>query len=137
MVRTIQNIVAVIYVDDEFLLMKKKGTWVGWQFVQGGKEKGEEWDTAVKREIQEETGLTDVEITKKLDIKTDYWFMQEGEKIHKFQNYFLVKGNKEEKITLSREHSDFKWVKFTEALKEIKFNKEEFKKAYQELKKLK
>ena len=138
MTKTYQTIVAIIYDKDDFLVLKKKGTWIGWQFVQGKKEEDEDWETAVKREVKEETGLTDIEITKKLDnIKADYWFVWEREKIHKFLNYFLVKGNKKEKIKLSREHSNYKWCKYKEALKDLKYNKEQFKKAYNELKKLK
>ena len=140
MVKVIQNIVAIIFdknKDYKFLILKKKGTWVGWQFVQGAKEKDEDWETAVKREVKEETGLTDVEVVKKLDIKADYWFVWEGEKVHKFQNFFLVKANKEDKITLSVEHSDSKWCNYKQALKDIKYNKKEFEKAYKILKKLK
>ena len=133
MVKTIQAILAIIYSDNEFLILKKKGTWTGWQFVQGGKEKGEDWETAVKREVKEETGLTDVKVIKKLDLKHDYWFQLKGEKIHKFLTFFLVKAKKE-KIKLSIEHSDYKWCKYREALKDLKYNKEHFEQAYKELK---
>ena len=134
MVKVIQNIVAIIFDRDEFLILEKKGTWVGWQFVQGGKEEGEEFEDAVKREVQEETGLTDIEIVKKLDIKSDYWFVWEGEKVHKFQNFFLVKANKKDKITISKEHAEYKWCSYEEALKDLRYTKKEFKQAYKELK---
>ena len=136
MTKVIQTIVAIIYDKDDFLIVEKTGTWKGWQFVQGKKVKDEDWETAIKREVKEETGLTDIKIIKKLDIKGDYWFVWEREKIHKFLNYFLVKANKKQKIKLSREHSQHKWCKYKEALKDIKFNKEQFKKAYKEWKKL-
>ena len=140
MVKTIQTIVAIIYdknKDYDFLILKKKGTWTGWQFVQGEKEKQEEWEAAVKREVKEETGLTNIELIKKLDIKADYWFVWEGEKVHKFLTFFLVKTDKKHKIKLSVEHSDYKWCGYKETLKDLKYNKEQFKKAFEELKEIK
>ena len=137
MVKVIQTIVAIVFDKDEFLILKKKGTWVGWQFVQGAKEKGEDWDTAVKREVEEETGLKDVEVVKKLDIKADYWFKWEGELTHKFLTFFLVKANKKDKVKVSVEHSDYKWCGYEEALKDLKHGKKEFEKAYKALNQLK
>jgi 8-oxo-dGTP pyrophosphatase MutT (NUDIX family) len=137
MAKILNAVVGIIYCGDEFLILQKKGAWIGWQFVQGAIDPGETAEQAVLREVREETGLTKTEITKKLDFKSDYWFVWEKEKIHKFLTYFLVKGNKEEPIKLSEEHSEYKWCSYEETLKEIKFNKELFQKAHGELKKLK
>jgi len=124
--------------DNEFLILKKQGAWTGWQFVQGAIDKGETEEQAVLREVKEETGLEDIKIIKKLEnIKSDYWFIWNGEKIHKFMAFFLIKAGKTQQIKLSIEHSDYKWCSYEEALKEIKFNKEHFQKAYRELKNLK
>jgi len=137
MVKIIQTIVAVIHDKDYFLILEKKGTWKGWQFVQGAKEKGESWEDAVKREVKEETGLADIEIIKKVEnVKADYWFVWENEKIHKFLTFFLVKADKNDPITLSVEHSNYRWCKYEEALESLKYNKEEFKKIYRTLKKM-
>ncbi|MEO0206907.1 MAG: NUDIX domain-containing protein, partial [candidate division WOR-3 bacterium] len=92
MTRIIQTIVAVTYDKDanyKFLILKKKGSWEGWQFVQGAKEKDEEWETAVRREVKEETGLDCISVVK-TDIKAEYWFKWEGELVHKFLTFFLV-----------------------------------------------
>ena len=137
MVKVIQAIVAIIYDKDNFLILKKKGKWVGWQFVQGGKKKNESWEDAVKREVFEETGLKNVKVIKKLDFKRDYWFVWKGEKIHKFLTFFLVEANKKNKVKISVEHSDYKWRKYKKALEDIKYGKDEFKKAVKELKKIK
>lgn len=136
MTKAIYSIVAVIYdknKDYYFLILKKKGTWEGWQFVQGAKEKEEDWKDAVKREVKEETGL-DCEDIIKINVKSDYWFKWEGELIHKFLHYFLVKADMKAKIKLSVEHSAYKWADFETALGAIKFNKEQFKKAFEMLK---
>ena len=53
---------AIIYDNDQFLILKKQGNWVGWQFVQGGIDEGETEEEACLREIQEETGLKDIQI---------------------------------------------------------------------------
>jgi len=127
---TIQKAVAgIIFHKDEFLLMKKQGTWTGWQFPQGKVDKGESSEQALIREIEEETGLKDIKIVKKLPYKHDYWFNENNQTIHKFLTFYLVKANKKKQdINLSREHSDFKWCKYKEACESLRYNKEIFKK---------
>ena len=137
MTKIIHAIVGIMYDkndDYSFLVLKKKGTWTGWQFVQGERE-DETAEEAVRREVKEETGI-DCESAIEIDIKADYWFKWEGETIHKFLNYFLVKADKNAEIKLSEEHSDYKWVDYETALKELKFNKEQFKKAFELLKEM-
>ena len=128
-------VVAITFDKDRFLILKKKGTWTGWQFVQGAIDENETAETAVLRELKEETGL-DGEIVKKLDLKADYWFKWENDLIHKFLVFFLVKADSSKEVKIDVEHSDWKWVSYEEALKEIKFNKDKFKEAYKELKKV-
>ena len=138
MTKIIKGVVAITFDKDKnfsFLILKKKGAWEGWQFVQGGIEEGESPEKAVVRELKEETNL-DGTIAKKLDFKSEYWFNWEGERVHKFLTFFLVKADRTKEIKISEEHSEYKWVDYETALKEIKFNKELFVKAYQELKEL-
>lgn len=134
MAKIIKASVAVTFDKNKFLILKKKGTWEGWQFVQGKIDEGESEEDAVLRELKEETGL-DGEIVKKLDFSADYWFKWEGDTIHKFLIFFLVKADSSKKVKIDVEHSEWKWVDYETALKEIKFNKEEFKKAVKQLKK--
>ncbi|HDM43612.1 hypothetical protein DRJ19_01485 [Candidatus Woesearchaeota archaeon] len=142
-VKVMQTVVAIIFDLEEkkphepkFLILKKQGTWEGWQFVQGEKEKEESYEEAVKREVKEETGLDCTVIAHLKNIKGDYWFKWEGKLIHKFLHFFLVRADSKKKVKLSIEHSDFKWCGYEEALKSIKYNKEQFKQAYKELKKI-
>lgn len=128
-----QTVVAIIYDKNEeynFLILKKKGRWVGWQFVQGAREKGESFEQAVKREVAEETGLDDVSVIAKLPVWTDYWYREKGVLVHKFCSFYLVKADKSRPIKLSVEHSDYKWCDFRTAYKLLKFNKEQLKKAF-------
>ncbi|MBD3249124.1 NUDIX domain-containing protein [Candidatus Woesearchaeota archaeon] len=113
----------------EFLLLKKKGAWTGWQFPQGKIDKGETPEQAIRREIEEETGIKDIIDIKRLPYKHDYWFMEKDEKIHKFLTFFIMSAEKTDNITVSKEHSDFKWCGYEEALKDLKYNKEIFEEA--------
>jgi 8-oxo-dGTP pyrophosphatase MutT (NUDIX family) len=133
MTKTTKAVLAIIHDKDSFLILKKQGAWTGWQFVQGAIDEGETPEQAISREVTEETGLKTISIEKKLDIKTEYWFIWEGEKIHKYIEFFLIKADKNEPITLSIEHSEFKWCDYKEVLKQIKYNKKEFEKAYKEM----
>lgn len=134
--KIMRGVAAVIFdrnKDYSFLILKKKGAWIGWQFVQGAIDKGETPEQAVIREVQEETGLKTISIAKKLSYKKDYWFKWEGEKVHKFLEFFLVKADRSEKVTTSEEHSEYKWCSYKDALAEIKFNKEIFERMPSEL----
>ena len=127
--------VAITFDEDKFLILKKKGTWEGWQFCQGKIDEGETANHAVLRELKEETGL-DGEIIKKLDLEADYWFKWNNSLVHKFLIFYLIKVNKDQRVKIDVEHSDWKWVSYEEALKDIKFNKDKFEQAYKELKQL-
>lgn len=139
MVKVMQAVAGIIFRKKgsgyEFLILRKKGSWEGWQFVQGEKEKNEAPEQAILREIEEETGIKAAEAIKKLDSHSDYWFKWEGQLIHKFLVFFLVEALDDSPINLSEEHSAYKWCSYEEALKEIKFNKDIFEKAYKELRK--
>lgn len=130
---------AIIFHGNKFLLLKKKGTWTGWQFVQGKQEKDEAIEEACLREAEEETGIgkEKLKILKKLDYSHDYWFRRDGKLIHKFLTFFLVEAPFTDDIRLSREHSDFKWMEYEEARNSLKFNKDIFEKAYKELQEVK
>ena len=139
-VKVMQNVVAIIFTKNKeykFLVLKKTGTWEGWQFMQGSKEADESLEDAVHREVEEETGIKDIAIVKKLPYKADYWFVWEGERIHKFQTFFLVKVDKEHRAELSKEHDEAQWVSGEKALEMIKFNKDIFAKVLKDMHKLK
>jgi len=112
----------------EYLILKRKLHWKGWEFPKGGltnlKEKILE-KSAVKREVIEETGLTPLKI-KKFNVSGKYKY----KKLLKDrpgitgQSYKLYSAEvKKKKITLSKnptpEHSNAKWVDFNTALKKL------------------
>lgn len=106
----------------EYLILKRKLHWRGWEFPKGGLEILETKKRAIKREIKEETGLEILKI-KKEKIKGKYRYKKELEdrKGITGQTYDLYSVLvKKKKVKLDKnEHSDFKWVDFKTALKKL------------------
>jgi len=98
---------AIIQNQEKNVLILKHNT--GKWLLPGGKiQKGESWIDALKREVKEETGITEFEIKKILDIdswtenKTSYYVVT-----------FIVAIFKPDKITLSDEHIEYAWIKLS------------------------
>jgi 8-oxo-dGTP pyrophosphatase MutT (NUDIX family) len=91
-----------------------------WDFTKGHIEKGEDEETAAKREIKEETGLTNITFVNGFKEKINYSFKIKDKIIFKTVIFFLAQA-KREKIIISFEHEDFRWLSFKEALKLLTF----------------
>jgi len=108
-----------------------------WTFPKGHIEKNEKPALAAKREVTEEIGINKLIDIKLLD-KIDYWFRLEGELIHKFVYFYLMKAPP--KTVLKPEISEIKtarWFSPKEALKVLGYKKDSqklLKKAFSELK---
>ena len=109
-----------------------------WEFAKGHIEEGEDYYKTIKREVAEETGLTDIKITPGFKEHMKYFFRQYKEKgdktkkqpwIFKLVTFFIAE-TKTQKIKLSPEHDGFLWLPYEEALKKITYknSKELFKK---------
>lgn len=103
-----------------YLLLRRNLHWEGWEFPKAGLNKGEGDSEAVKRELEEETGLEARKIEKfNKTGKFDY--------NREFKDRPKVKGQtwklygvevKDGKVKLDKnEHSDYKWLEFDKALK--------------------
>ena len=109
----------------DYLLLKRKLHWKGWEFPKGAIKFFETKHATVKRELFEETGLTPLKVK-----KFNYSGRYDYNKI--FPDRLGIKGQsfslyaieiKKEKVRLDRlEHSDYKWVGFGKALKMLKFS---------------
>jgi len=106
----------------EYLILRRKLHWRGWEFPKGGVELFETKKMAVKREIKEETGLKILNL-KKLNVsgKYEYEKMLKDRKGIVGQDFVLyaVEISGEKIIFDKKEHSSFKWLKFGEAKKRL------------------
>ena len=104
----------------KYLLLKRKLHWKGWEFSKGGKEKKETYNQTILRELKEETGIKPVKI-KKHNKKGTFFYDKNTikEKKYKGQKFKLYSVQvKPRKIALDkREHSDFKWCTYNQAIK--------------------
>jgi len=112
-----------------------------WEFVKGHVEKDEPEEQTIKREAEEETGITDLKIIPgfkqymKYFFRAGYGLKGEARKkapwVFKLVIFYLAKTEIKE-IKLSPEHDEFLWLPYEAALKKITYknSKELFKKAY-------
>jgi 8-oxo-dGTP pyrophosphatase MutT (NUDIX family) len=134
---------AVIFRKDEgkvyYLLLHypsavKEGKSDYWDFPKGHIEKGEKELETVKREAEEETGLTDLEFLDDFKEWIKYFFKYKGKTIFKIVTFYLAETETEE-VKVSFEHIGFKWLPYEEAIQELTFKnaKEILEKAHKYL----
>ncbi|MEX0920940.1 MAG: NUDIX domain-containing protein [Candidatus Pacearchaeota archaeon] len=111
----------------EFLILKRKLHWRGWEFPKGGLNYFETKKKAVRRELKEETGLKPIKM-KKFDFSGKYEYgktlsdrpMYEGQTFHLFATE--VKKPAKGRIRIdTKEHSDYEWVSLKKAIKKVKW----------------
>ena len=109
----------------DYLLLKRKLHWRGWEFPKGAIKFFETKNSAVRRELFEETGLVPLKI-KRFDYSGKYNY-------HKiFSDRPRIQGQsfslyavevKKAKVWLDEiEHSNYKWMGFEKALKMLRFS---------------
>ena len=90
------------------------------KFVTGRIEKDEEEKDTVKREIEEETGITDIKFIEGFREIYNFTYKFKGDLIPREIVLYLVE-TKTEDVRISYEHDSFKWLTFEEAIELIKF----------------
>jgi 8-oxo-dGTP pyrophosphatase MutT (NUDIX family) len=85
-------------------------------------EPGEDEEQTARREIEEETGLNNLEILPGFREKISWFYRKKGESKPSYKEavYFLARTSTTS-INLSPEHTAFKWLAFTEAKKQATF----------------
>jgi bis(5'-nucleosidyl)-tetraphosphatase len=97
----------------EFLLLKNRRGF--WGFPQGHKEKGETEIQTLIREVFEETGIVYLYIQSYIGRIHYSYFRADGMKSEKEVRFYFATTTTRN-VTISKEHDDYKWVKFSDAL---------------------
>ncbi|HLC39557.1 MAG TPA: NUDIX domain-containing protein [archaeon] len=113
-----------------YLLLRRGPTY--WDLPKGNIDKGEDEQTTAEREIKEETGIEDAKILPNFKEKISYFYKLKGQTIYKEVVFFLAE-TKSSDVKISKEHDDFGWFEYEEALAKVK-SKEIIQKANEFLK---
>lgn len=92
-----------------------------WDFSRGKMEKGEKEEETARREIKEETGLTDLKFIEGFREVTHWFYRWKGKNVYKEAVYFLAEST-ESDVKISQEHIDFTWADFEDTMKVLTFN---------------
>lgn len=125
----VERSAGVVIVRDEkgvrhYLLLqygKRKGGGFHWDFPKGHLEKGETTEAAIRREVAEETGITDLEFVAGFRETLRLFFRNpDGKTVLKFVAFRVVRTRMAD-VKLSFEHIGFVWLAFTEAVERVTF----------------
>lgn len=86
-----------------------------WDFPKGKIEGSETLLETAKREISEETGITELEFDEQFKEKITYFYKRGGKTIFKQVDFFLAR-TMQTQVTLSHEHVESQWLEFEKAL---------------------
>ncbi|MEM2873952.1 MAG: NUDIX domain-containing protein [Candidatus Nanoarchaeia archaeon] len=108
-----------------------------WAFPKGLVEKSEEEKDAAIREVQEETGIKDLEFFPGFREKIHYIYRKEGELVSKDVIYLLARTS-QAYVKVSSEHAGYEWLPYEDAIKRLTFksDKDILEKAEAYLKKI-
>ena len=111
------GIIPIIKKDNEylFLLIQQKDGGQ-WAFPKGHIERGESAAEAAKRELQEETGIVDVNIISDISFVENYKFNRAGDTIYKSVTYFLGMTQNFRVQLQKNELNDYRWLGYEDAL---------------------
>lgn len=103
-----------------------------WGFVKGHTEKGETDEETMRREVLEETGISELKIISGFSKNDRYFYRAFGEEKEKRKKsgrktliakkaVYLLSETKSENVKLSHEHIDFAWLPFKEAMERLTY----------------
>lgn len=106
----------VVRRGDEFLVAHRVPDQGGyWHTIAGGVEAGEDWRDAAARELEEETGLTGVELREAgaFEYRREEWESYPG--MHVLVRAFATEAPAGWEPTLDDEHDEYRWCSATDA----------------------
>ena len=112
---------AIVYKENaevKYLLLYYGGGH--WDFVKGEVEEDESEEETARRELEEETGITDARFIGDFRQDISYFFRSAGQTIYKQVVYFLVQVTSST-VKLSYEHTEYAWLGYDEALEKLTF----------------
>lgn len=115
----------------EYLLLNhgpsRKPDFEYWNFPKGGMERGESEMEAAKREIEEESGLSDLKIFSGFRVLERYFTrgmkLSNKDKVFFKTVVFFLAQAKNKEIKLSDEHVGYEWLPYEAALERIRLHK--------------
>jgi 8-oxo-dGTP pyrophosphatase MutT (NUDIX family) len=116
---------AVVYRDEEegprqYLLLKYRSGH--WGFIKGHVEDGETDRETIRRESEEEAGLTDLRFLDGFEEHTEYTFQRGNETVNKRVDFKLARTSSTEiELGSPNEHNDYAWVDRQGALERLTF----------------
>ena len=101
-----------------------------WDFPKGHMEEEENEEQTLRREIHEETSISDIRVIEGFRETIRYFFSRDGKPVSKEVVFYLCE-TAQEKAAVSWEHKDLKWLEYGDAMKALGFDnaKELLKKA--------
>ena len=93
-----------------------------WDFPKGNKERGETHIDTIRREIKEETGISDVTFIDGFEKEISYNYTRDNRLISKKVLYRLARTHSKD-VVLSSEHTNFQWDPYELALKRLTYKK--------------
>jgi len=91
-----------------------------WDFPKGNIEEGEKIEETVRREVREETGISDIQLVPGFKTKIKYFFKRDGQTVFKTVDFLIAK-TAEKDVKLSFEHIGFEWLPFKEAMERLTY----------------
>ena len=106
--------------DSVLLLQYPQGHW---SYPKGHVEGDEDHYQTAIRELNEETGISDIEIDSGWSYRTEYTFQSKGRTIDK-QVYWYIASTDQLEVKLSHEHTNYLWLSLDEAEEQLTFDQE-------------
>ena len=94
-----------------------------WSFPKGHVEDGEDHHTTARRELLEETGISELTIVPGWTRRTEYTYSRRGSQMKK-QVFWYLATTEEFMVKLSHEHINFLWLDLKMAKEQLTFDQE-------------